>query len=557
PDLARRFNADATTVLGVPITIPAWLIDLLPDGRFGGVVLIVAVIALLTVLGAAFNFLHQYLSLTVATHTAAHARERVFRTAMFMPLIKVTQRGASEFVARILQDSVAVQRGLIALMSKAVAQSTQAVVLFLVAVFTGRSLTIAALVILPLLAIVIRKIGKRIRRAHRGALERQEDLLRVATESVQGLRAVKANTREAATIRSFAAINRDVVREELRARIARAASSPFMETIAVFAVGALVILAARAIIGGTLTIERFVIALGALAIAGSKLKVLAGLVNEMQAASAPARRLMEIMDEASEETGAPRPPLARHATSIRFEDVGLTYPGATEPALSAVTLAIGHGERIAIVGPNGCGKTTLLSLLPRLLVPDTGRILIDDVDIATISLASLRGQIGVVTQETFLFRGTIAENIGFGVESATDEQIRAAARRAHADEFVRAIPGGYDATIAERGASLSGGQRQRLAIARAILREPAILILDEATSQIDAESETHIAAAIAEFGSGRTVLVIAHRLATVLDADRIVVMDRGRIVDEGTHDALLGRCPLYGRLSQNQLIAAG
>jgi ABC-type multidrug transport system fused ATPase/permease subunit len=222
-----------------------------------------------------------------------------------------------------------------------------------------------------------------------------------------------------------------------------------------------------------------------------------------------------------------------------------------------VSLNILHGEKIAIVGPNGCGKTTLVSLLPRLLVPDAGggRVIIDGHDVAEFDLRSLRRQIGVVTQETVLFRGSIASNIAFGMPDATRERIIDAARRAHADEFIRQIPNGYDADVAEQGASLSGGQRQRLAIARAIMRDPSILILDEATSQIDAESEMHINAALREFGRGRTALVIAHRLSTVLHADRIVVMEGGAIIDVGRHDQLLERCELYRRLSKTQLVA--
>jgi ABC-type multidrug transport system fused ATPase/permease subunit len=235
--------------------------------------------------------------------------------------------------------------------------------------------------------------------------------------------------------------------------------------------------------------------------------------------------------------------------------VCFTYPGAEDRALDGVDLQIAHGNRIAVVGPNGCGKTTLLSMVPRLLSPDRGTVSIDGLDLASVSLRSVRRQIAVVTQEIVLFRGSIAENIAFGSEKAGRKRIVEAARRAHADEFISRIPGGYDADVTEQGNSLSGGQRQRIAIARAMLRDPSILILDEATSQIDAESEAHISAAIAEFCQGRTILLIAHRLATVLDADRIVVMDGGRIIDQGRHEELLGRCALYRRLSETQLIS--
>jgi ABC-type multidrug transport system fused ATPase/permease subunit len=557
PGYAHRFNEARRTlpILDTPILIPQWLIDVVPQTRLGGVIFVVSFIGVLTVVGAAFNFLHQYLSITVAARTVANARLSIFSTAMHMPLIRVNTRGASAFVAKIINDSAAIQRGLIALMSKTVAHGTQGLVAFAVALFIGRSLTVAALVLLPLLAIVLRQVGKRIRRGTRGALRRQEDLLRLATESVQGLRTVKASTAEARAIDRFAKVNIEVVREELRARLARALSGPLVELIAVLGVGVLVVFAAREIIDQRLTLDRFVLALGSLGLAANKFKMIAGLINELQASGPPAKRMLELLDEAYEEPrDAKRPDLPRHERSIAFKNVSLTYPGATERAVDDLSLDIPHGNRIAIVGPNGCGKTTLLGMLPRLLKPDSGSVHVDGVDLATVSMQSVRTQMAVVAQETVLFRGSIADNIAFGLDFDRSE-IEQAARRAHAHEFISHIPGGYDADVAEQGHSLSGGQRQRIAIARAILRDPSILILDEATSQIDAESEAHIAAAITEFARGRTVLLIAHRLATVVDADRIVVMERGTIIDQGRHDELRGRCALYRRLTHTQLRA--
>ena len=221
--------------------------------------------------------------------------------------------------------------------------------------------------------------------------------------------------------------------------------------------------------------------------------------------------------------------------------------------LDGVDLSIDHGERVAIVGPNGCGKTTLLSMLTRLFEPAAGRVLVDGTDVRTIDVRTLRAQIGVVTQEATLLKGTIEENVRFGLRRATESGVLDALRRAHAMGFVERLPGGLQAMVGEQGMSLSGGQRQRIAIARAVLRDPSILIMDEATSQIDAESEEQINQAIAEFGAGRTVLVIAHRLSTVLACDRIAVMDQGRVIDVGRHDELVGRCDLYRRLAQAQL----
>jgi ABC-type multidrug transport system fused ATPase/permease subunit len=308
--------------------------------------------------------------------------------------------------------------------------------------------------------------------------------------------------------------------------------------------------------------------------AGASLKPLTGLINDIQGSKAAAGRIKELMDampEPGHDSSLPR--LKRHQDALEFRDVTFTYPGGARPALDHISLTVRHGQRVAIVGPNGSGKTTLLALVPRLFEPDAGMgngtvngraprpahahgaVLIDGQDIREVSVRSLRRQIGVVTQETVLFRGTIRSNISYGAEDVSPEAIEAAARLARADDFIRTLPQGYETKVGEQGLTLSGGQRQRIAIARAILRQPSILILDEATSMIDADSEAKIGEALAEFSQGRTSLIVAHRLSTVINADRIIVMDQGRIVDEGTHAELLERCPIYRLIAQNQLVS--
>lgn len=571
-DYANEFNAQGNSV-----AIPQALIDHLPTGRFESVALLIGIIAALTILGGIANFLHQYLSQTVTTRAVARIRAEAFEHVVFMPLSRVMSRGASEFVARIIRDAAELQRGMIALVSRAVTSLFKGVAALIVAVIIDWRLTLIAVPTAILMGVVLRKLGKRIRRGTRGSLKAQEGLLRLSTEVLQGLRAVKANTAEGEAIERFRAMNEEAVQQELKVRTARAASSPVVESLATFVVLVLVLLAAREILTGSMQLDRVMLALGALAVSGATLRPLAGLINEIQAASAPAHRLADLMDEPREAVRShhhgegddesvdeksvasiskPKRAAIRHVKSIEFDNISFTYPGAERPALSNISLNILHGERVAIVGPNGCGKTTLLSMVPRLLTPTAGRICIDGVDIASFDLFELRRQIGVVTQETVLFRGTIASNIAFGLGDVSRTQIIDAAKRAHADSFINRIPGGYDADVLEQGASLSGGQRQRLSIARAILRDPTILILDEATSQIDAESEAEINKALAEFCRNRTALVIAHRLSTVLSADRIVVMDEGRIIDQGRHEQLYDRCELYRRLSRTQLLTA-
>ena len=534
--------------------VPSEFTERLPGDAFGGVVVIFVGLLVMTVIGAVANFGHQYLALTLCVRTVTEIRHDIFKHAVNLPLGTVLQRGASDLVSRTVRDSSELQRGLVALTGKTVAQITKGGAAFLAAVWFDWRITLVALVAVPMLAIPLRKFGKRIRKGVRGSLRAQADLLRVSNESMQGIRAVKSATAEAESIRRFDAVNAIVLREEMRVRFAQSMSSPIVESIAIVAICVLALIATRQIIDGKLEFDTFVLSLGALAAAGGSLKPIAGFINDIQAASAPAERLEEVLKVAREDAGERRKqPLPPHARDIRFEGVSFRYAGADVDALQDVNLVIQHGERVAFVGGNGCGKTTLLSMLSRLFAPTTGRVLVDGADIAQHGLKTVRAQVGVVTQDAFLIRGSITENIRFGHDTPSDEAVRLAARRAYAESFIDRLPDGFATMVAEGGTSLSGGQRQRISIARAVLRDPRILILDEATSQVDAESEDLINTAIAEFGAGRTTLVIAHRLSTVLAADRIVVMDAGRIVATGRHAELLASCAAYQRIARTQL----
>jgi subfamily B ATP-binding cassette protein MsbA len=547
-DLAARLPGN--------ITLPESLLSRIPEQPLNAVILIIIGLGILTVIGATSNFIHQYLSITVCTRAVARIRSRVFEHMLALPLSGVVAGNSADRISRLLADTAALNRGFIAVTSKATAQITKGAVMLVVAFVIDWRLSLVTLVVAPVMVVVIRKFGKRIRRAIRGAMQGQAKLLGVATEVVHGFRVVKVYGSEPHELARFDEINQEVVREELRARTAKALSSPLIETLAIFVVGALAIVAANAILEGSLAVTDFIGALTAIAIAGQSLKPLNGVVQEVQAAEASARRVQDILDEAPErdlQRGSETVP--RHSRSIVFEGVGLTYPGSDLAAVRHLDLTVNFGETVAIVGPNGSGKTSLLSLVPSLYLPTAGRILIDGVDLAAADLRTLRDQIAVVTQEVVLFAGTVAENIAYARPDATRAEIEDAARRAHAMGFIETMPGGLDAKVGDRGLTLSGGQRQRISIARAILRDPAILIMDEATSMIDTQSEAEITQAIADFGTGRTVLIVAHRLATVMNADRIVVMEAGEIVDIGTHGELLNRCPLYASLASHQLVA--
>jgi subfamily B ATP-binding cassette protein MsbA len=429
-----------------------------------------------------------------------------------------------------------------------------------VALLFNWQLTGIFLIGVPIIGIVLHRFGRTIRRATKRALGQMGKMLAALQEALQALAVVKVHQAEGYERRRFNRINRAVYKQEMKARVARAMSSPVVESIAMIGFMTVALVAAYfAFELGKAKPKDIVFVLGMLGAAGAAFRPLANLNSDLQTSAAAAERLHDALCMEVEPNTRRHPALhtaralPRHCNSVVFENVSFRFPEAARDALQNVNLTVPHGSVCAVVGSNGAGKSTLLNLVPRLYTPAKGRVLIDGVDIADCSLRSLRRQMAMVTQQTVLFEGTIADNITYGSRTASMDRIIAAARQAHAHEFITELPEGYDSPLGEWGSRLSGGQRQRIAIARAILRDPAILILDEATSQIDSDSEAKIAAALAEFEHGRTTFVIAHRLSTVVGADMIVVMEDGRIAAVGKHEQLLDESPAYRVLCQTQL----
>jgi ABC-type multidrug transport system fused ATPase/permease subunit len=335
-----------------------------------------------------------------------------------------------------------------------------------------------------------------------------------------------------------------------------AATMPVMEVLGMAAGSAALMVGVYWVTASEMDGPEFFGLLISLGVAAEAARKTSDVWNKIQEANAAAERVFAVMDSPLEfeKPGAKElPPLKKQ---IEFRDVVFTYPGTDEPTLKEINLFISAGHNVAIVGPNGSGKTTLANLIPRFYDPDFGQVLIDGKDIRDVTLFSLRNQIGMVTQNVVTFNATIAENIAYGKPAASMDEIIAAAKRAFAHEFISPLPNGYDTVIGEQGVGLSGGQLQRIIIARAILKNPSILIFDEATSQVDADSEAKIHKAIEEIMQDRTTFLIAHRFSTVITADVIIVMDDGQIVAQGQHDELMQNCALYQSLYETQLIRA-
>jgi ATP-binding cassette subfamily B protein len=543
----------AWLAMGMTVAIP-WLVgnavDAIQDGRRPDLLPLALAITGAGVLRLGLTVVRRLIAGRVSVAVEFDLRERVYGHLQALELGFFDRQQTGQLMSRATVDLQSIRfflgYGLIFLTQNALTITLASVVMFAIKPW------LAALALLPVPFVVIgaMRFNRLSRPAVQEVQQRIAELTAEAEESVSGIRIVKAFAREEHMLSRFRhSVNRVFDQNVYSTRL-RAFYSPMLGFIPSLGLAVVLYVGGRQVISGNLTLGEFTAFYTYLMMLMGPMRMLGMALGMAQRAVASGNRLFEVLDREPLIASAPgAPPLPDGPGRVELRDVTLRYDGAA-PSLSEVSLDVPAGRTVALVGPTGSGKTSLVGLIARLYDPSEGAVLVDGADVRSVDLASLRHSVAFVADDSFLFSASVAENIAYARPDASRGEIETAARRAQAHEFIASLPDGYETVIGERGLTLSGGQRQRVAIARALIAEPRILILDDATSSVDARTEAAIKRGLREVMEGRTTFVVAHRLSTISLADEIVVMEGGRIVDRGQHAGLLERCPLYAEIAE-------
>jgi subfamily B ATP-binding cassette protein MsbA len=543
-------------IAGLLGDVPARIAAYAQTNKLGVLTFVVAFVLVVFVLRGALSIVDGYHMKWVAERIQADLRQEIYSHIHTMSLSYFNRTSTGEIMTRTTTDVGVVGSSVTDLFRNAFREPLNMAGLIGLLFLINWQLALVSLVVFPAALYPIIQFGRKMRKRAGQVLQRYTELNTLLQETISGIRIVKAFAMEDYERERFRGHNERVFKALMRISLVDCLTHPVMETLGAIGVVLAVWVGGYLVISGELTPGAFVAFLGALGSLYQPIKRLSQINNNVQQGMAGLTRIYQLLDtqpDVAEAPGATDLPIIQER--IEFLGVHFAYD-ADQPILADVSLAAKMGELVAIVGPSGAGKTTLVNLIPRFYDPSSGAILIDGVDVRGVTLHSLRAQMGIVTQETILFDDTIYNNIAYGRSDISAARVEAAAQLANAHEFIGALPDGYQTRIGERGVRLSGGQRQRIAIARAILKDPPILILDEATSSLDAESERVVQEALDRVMEHRTTFVIAHRLSTILRADKILVLKDGAIVETGTHASLLARQSVYAQLYETQLKAA-
>jgi len=509
-----------------------------------------------TIVKGVFDYTGTYLVNHAGFGMITNLRNDLYNSVLRRSAAFFTKHTTGTLISTIINDIERVQFAMSSVLADFLQQVFTFIFIFVAVVILGRDLAWVLLLFVPFIIYSAVRIGRRVRTTTRRGQDQLADVQNILHETITGNRIVKAFGMESWEVARFHKAAQRLFRANLRSVAAAAVSSPLMDFFGAIAIALLLLLGRSEIVRGDLGPGDFVAFVGLVLSMYNPVRKFAVFNNSFQQALGASSQLFQFMD--TEDVVAEKPgarPLPRFSQGIKFDGVCFSYESDGDDAreiLRSIDLEVRRGEVLAVVGSSGAGKSTLVHLIPRFFDVTAGRLLIDGFDVRDVTLASLRSQVGIVTQETVLFNDTVRNNIAYGQPHVSQKEVEAAARAALAHDFILALPAGYDTVIGERGVRLSGGERQRLAIARALLKDAPILILDEATSALDSESEALVQSALHNLMTGRTVLVIAHRLSTVRRADRIVVIENGTITDVGAHEELLQKLGTYRRLYELQ-----